>query len=118
MRIGILSHTQKLDAKPERYVSKNAANALLRRLLAVRVTKGLIQMVAIREMCQAAPYNPAIPPKLAITYQHHIEPRLERLTQIELERQLDQDYLRFLREFGERMYSVGENRAALGSTRD
>lgn len=79
MRIGVISHTQKLNSKPERYVSKNAAAALVRRLLAVHVTKHLIQMVDIRQVSglpavrQTATHKPC-------EYQHHLEPRLEELT--------------------------------------
>jgi hypothetical protein len=78
MRIGVISHFSKVTGRPERYVSKNAAAALVRRLLAVHISKGLIQMVEIRQSglrarIQAAPHVP-------MTYQHHIEPKLERLT--------------------------------------
>lgn len=80
MRIGLLSHSQKLGDKPERYVSKNAAKCLVRRLLAVEITKTLIQMVAIREMSRALPDKAATTPRLPRAYEHHLEPHLELLT--------------------------------------
>ncbi len=80
MRIGVLSHSQKLSARPERYVSKNAASALVRRLLAVSVTKHLIQMVHVRDMSKALPQLSAQAPRRPAVYQHHIEPRIEIFT--------------------------------------
>ena len=77
MRIAVLSHSQKLTDRPERYVSKNAANALVRRLLAVRIAKGLIQMVQMRQ--GGLPVAIQVAPPAHVTYEHHIEPRLERL---------------------------------------
>lgn len=80
MRIGCLSHTQKSSDRPQRYVSKNAANALLRRLLAVRLTKNLIQMVDVQQMGKALPDSPVKRPRGYAQLQHHLEPKLEPLT--------------------------------------
>lgn len=58
-------------------MSKNAASALLRRLLAVRITKSLIQMVHVRE--SGLPAEVQVPSFKPAVYQHHIEPRLESI---------------------------------------
>ena len=79
MRIGVLSHSQK-HMRPERYVSKNAAAALVRRLLAVPVGKHLIQMVQVRDMSKALPAQVQMRAWKPAEYEHHIEPRLNRLT--------------------------------------
>ena len=79
-KIGVLSHSQKFLDRPERFVSKTVAKLLVRRLLAVHVAKHVIQMVAIREMSRALPEQLATAPRLCRDYEHHLEPRLERLT--------------------------------------
>ena len=63
-------------------MSKNAANALVRRLLAIRLSKTVIMMVPVHQ----APDLPSRPVPLhpkrrgSLPYTHHIEPRLEKLT--------------------------------------
>lgn len=60
-------------------MSKNAASALLRRLLAVRITKSLIQMVNVRQT--GLPAEEQVPKYFGCTnYEHHIEPKLERFS--------------------------------------
>jgi hypothetical protein len=79
MRIGVISHSKQASDRPERYVSKNAAAALVRRLLAVQVTKHLIQMVQVRDMVRGLPALPATTPRLPrANYEHHIEPRFQQ----------------------------------------
>jgi hypothetical protein len=83
MRIGVISHSlNPLQAQPERYVSKNAAECLLRRLLAVRITKSLVMMVPPHQ----APNVPNARAKRGWSYegmQHHIEPRIERIPELD-----------------------------------
>ena len=79
MKIGILSHSQK-TLRPERYVSKNAARALVRRLLAVYESKHVIRMVEPRQMPKALPYRQQIAARASVGYEHHIEPKFIRLT--------------------------------------
>jgi hypothetical protein len=80
MRIGIISHSQKESDRPERFVSKNAAGALVRRLLAVRIRKDLIQMVQLRHTSQARPAKAQRRKLAPKAYEHRLEPRLELLT--------------------------------------
>jgi hypothetical protein len=77
MRIGVLGISQIPHLhQPKRFVSKNAAAALVRRLLAIKITKHLIQMVEVAATSdvpvqpQSAPHKPAV-------YEHHLEPRIE-----------------------------------------
>jgi hypothetical protein len=81
MRIGIISHTQKETDRPERYVSKNAAAALVRRLQAVYVTRRLIRMLPAHHTRQTLP-NRLQTRACGITepIQHHIEPKIVQLT--------------------------------------
>lgn len=83
MRIGVLSHSQKLTDHPQRFVSKNAANCLVRRLLAVVITKHLVKMVD--PSAAGAPHTEVLPPLPPATYQHHIEPKLEKLSWLQQE---------------------------------
>jgi len=78
MRIGVISHSQNQFSKPERYVSKNAAAALVRRLLAVYVSSRLIQMVDVTAMGKALPNRPQTQRRGILRYEHHVEPRLVR----------------------------------------
>jgi hypothetical protein len=80
MKIGVLSHSQKSIERPYRHISKNAAVALVRRLLAVQVTNRLIRMVEVRQVSNALPAQIQVRKWAPAVYEHHIEPRLERLT--------------------------------------
>ena len=80
MRVGVLDISQTPHIHtPTRFVSKNAASALVRRLVAVQITRTLIQMVEVRAMSKqpltrtGKVFHPA-------TYEHHIEPKLTALT--------------------------------------
>jgi hypothetical protein len=81
MRIGVISSSQKHTDRPERYVSKNAAAALVRRLLAIPVAKHLIQMVDVR--CAALPAQIQVRKWAPAVYEHHIEPRIERIPELD-----------------------------------
>ena len=85
MRIGVISHSQKLGDQPQRYVSKNAAKCLVRRLLAVMITKQVIQMVEVREMAKALPAQIQSQKAESVAYEHHIEPKLERFGHMDTE---------------------------------
>ena len=79
VRIGVVPHSS-TTLRIERYVSKNAARALVRRLLAVYESKHVIRMVEPRLMPKALPYRQQITAKATVSYQHHIEPHIEKLT--------------------------------------
>lgn len=90
MKIGVLSFSQKSTERPERYISKNAAATLVRRLLAVHETHYLIRMVEPRLMSKALPHQPQMRRRPCLSYEHHIEPKLITLTIS------SSDYLRYV----------------------
>ena len=49
MKVGVLTEVQSPSDQPKDFVSKNAANAMCRRLTHIRVSKFLIKAVAVRE---------------------------------------------------------------------
>ena len=49
MKVGVLTETQSRTDKPTIFVSKNAAKCMCRRLTHVRISKGLIQAVHVRQ---------------------------------------------------------------------
>ena len=76
-KIGVLSHTQKIGDRPQRYVKKSVASLLYRRMLAIWLRKHLIQMKD--PSLGGAPIEAATDPQIRRAYEHHIEPRIERL---------------------------------------
>lgn len=69
MQIGVLEIGQQANERPRRFVSKNAAKCLTRRLVARRISKFLIQMVAVRSLTTLPhqiplPQRPYIPADL------------------------------------------------------
>ena len=84
MKIGVLEHSQK-NLVPTRFASKNAAAALCRRLLAVRVSKTLIRLVEPRAMTKALPAQVQTRTWAPAEYQHHIEPRIEHFGFVDTE---------------------------------
>ena len=67
MKVGVLTEVQSRTDKPKEFVSKNAANAMVRRLTHVRISKYLIQAVHVREFVEitdseARPIVPEINP--------------------------------------------------------
>jgi hypothetical protein len=77
MRIGVLGISQIPHVhQPKRFVSKNAAAALVRRLLAIKITKHLIQMVEVAATSEV-PVQPQSAPHKPPVYEHHIEPKFK-----------------------------------------
>src|SRR5258707_7526431 len=93
MRIGVIEYSpEPLKATPQRYIKKSAAECLVRRLLAVRVSKTAIMLVPVRQTGQALPEKRQVRTLRPKTYEHHMEPRIEKIAQ--LDRDLSDSYLR------------------------
>jgi hypothetical protein len=54
VKVGVLTEVQSPSDQPKDFVSKNAANAMCRRLTHIRVSKFLIQAVTVREFAAIA----------------------------------------------------------------
>lgn len=81
MKVGILLESQAVTDTPRDFVSKSGAEAMCRRLTHVRVSKFLIKAVPLRQFkTNLAPAQKQAAAIRATIYEHHIEPRLERLT--------------------------------------
>lgn len=82
MKVGILLESQAVTEHPKDFVSKSGAEAMCRRLTHVRVSKFLIQAVPIRQFrTDLSPVKKQVAPTWCREgYEHHLEPRLERLT--------------------------------------
>lgn len=76
-KIGVLDHHQKSNDRPSVYVKKTVAQYLVRRAMAVWVTKVMIQRLAEH---MPTPRDPISAPQEFLPYEHHIEPKMEALT--------------------------------------
>ena len=78
--VGVLADYQSLETRPTTHIKCEIADLLVSRLIAERITRKLIRMLPQDSVFPALKSFHPIVPRPPRKYQHHIEPKIERLT--------------------------------------